>query len=81
MTLRSELASWKSKKVEAERELAFAGDDARLKTKFGSASRVAGENINRIESVLAERPWTDEIEAEDQRHFKARESIFARYKK
>lgn len=81
MTLVSELAEWKRKKAEAEAKLKTELPTLMEKEKWGNASRIAEENINRVQNVLAVAPWTDEIEAEDMRHFKARESIYAKYPK
>ena len=81
MSLITELADWKTKKAEAERNLKLADSSAAFQKKWGSALRIATENINRIEGVLIARPETDELQAEEQRHFKAVTSIYERYKK
>jgi len=81
MTLSSSLAEWKNKKAEAERELAKNSLTASESSAWAVRSRTAGENIARIESILAVRPETDEVEAEIQRHSKAMDSIYARHQK
>lgn len=80
MTLRSELANWEAKRLEAESKLKLNLDDPKYQKTWGSASRIAGENINRVKNVLLARPWQDEIQAEELRHDKAITSIMARYK-
>jgi len=80
MTLVSEKAEWVRKKAEAEMQLKRAEGNVPAETKWGNALRTAVENINRIENVLATRPWTDEIEAEEMRHYQAMQSIWAKYK-
>ena len=81
MSLITELADWKTKKAEAERNLKLADSSVAFQNKWGNNLRIATENIHRIEGVLAARPWTDEIQAEEQRHFKAVQSIYERYQK
>ena len=80
MTLVSEKAEWVRKKAEAEMQLKRAEGDIQAKTKWGNALRTANENIARIENVLAIRPWTDEMQAEEMRHYQAIKSIEAKYK-
>jgi len=79
MTLQSNLSSWKLKKAEAERMLKEKLDDYPYQNKWGEASRIAGENINRIENVLKHEPWTDDLTAEEFRHSKAKEDIMKRW--
>jgi len=81
MSLITELADWKTKKAEAERNLKLTDSTAAFQKKWGNNLRIAVENINRIESILAAKPWTDEIQAEEQRHFKAVNSIYEHYRK
>ena len=81
MTLNTELAEWKNKRAEAERNLKIPDSSLAFKEKWGNALRIATENVERIEGVLAVNPETDELQAEEQRHFKAVNSIYERYKK
>ena len=80
MSLVSEKAEWMRKRTEAEMQLKRTEGDIQAERKWSNAKMVAVDNINRIDHVLAIRPWTDEEQAEETRHYQALQSIYAKYK-